>query len=340
METDTEPPLDMVDMEPSVKRQKVVWKNYCEVCFFPFSRTDSLARHRTNRVCTTKEAPKKDPGSQPALQKGIICDDDLLQGASLIPNVSARFKILQKMGVFSKKFYPLVFFDEPEKAPEELAEIFPITDSAEILSEVIKGSVDGYVKLYTNVKVYYGNVCYDLSKFCVPKENEFEIEHCDKFVKVKLKQIDDSVIVEINDPISDSVIDEIDDPISDSVINEIDDPMSCPSPNLQTENQEISRDISVTMPSKVGKELDQVQKNPVVYDFSKYLVAQNADVNDNVDLPGDGGIGRTGGGDGDNGGGGGGNPGPGRGNPGPGRGGGGGGGGGGGATSFWGRRGN
>ena len=44
------------------------------------------------------------------------------------------------MGIYSKKFYPLVFFDEPEKAPEELAEIFPITDSTQILSEIIKGT--------------------------------------------------------------------------------------------------------------------------------------------------------------------------------------------------------
>ena len=44
------------------------------------------------------------------------------------------------MGIYSKKFYPLVFFDEPEKAPEQLAEIFPTTNSAQILSEIIKGT--------------------------------------------------------------------------------------------------------------------------------------------------------------------------------------------------------
>ena len=44
------------------------------------------------------------------------------------------------MGIYSKKFYPLVFFDEPEKAPEKLAEIFPITNSGQILSEIIKGT--------------------------------------------------------------------------------------------------------------------------------------------------------------------------------------------------------
>ena len=58
----------------------------------------------------------------------------------MIQNVSLRFKVFQKMGIYSKKFYPLVFFDEPEKAPEQLAEIFPITDSAQILSEIIKGT--------------------------------------------------------------------------------------------------------------------------------------------------------------------------------------------------------
>ena len=67
-------------------------------------------------------------------------EDDLLQGASLIQNVSLRFKVFQKMGIYSKKFYPLVFFDEPEKAPEKLAEIFPITNSGQILSEIIRGT--------------------------------------------------------------------------------------------------------------------------------------------------------------------------------------------------------
>ena len=90
------------------------------------------------------------------------------------------------MGIYSKKFYPLVFFDEPEKAPEELAEIFPVTNSAQILSKIIKDSVDGYAILYNNIKLYYGNVCYDLSKYCIPNGNEFEIEQCDKFVKVKM----------------------------------------------------------------------------------------------------------------------------------------------------------
>ena len=51
---------------------------------------------------------------------------------------------------------------------------------------MIKGSVDGYAILYTNVKLYHGNVCYDLSKYCIPNGNEFEIEQCDKFVKVKM----------------------------------------------------------------------------------------------------------------------------------------------------------
>ena len=69
-----------------------------------------------------------------------VLEDDLLQGASLIQNVSLRFKVFQKMGIYSKKFYPLVFFDEPEKAPEKLAEIFPITNSGQILSEIIRGT--------------------------------------------------------------------------------------------------------------------------------------------------------------------------------------------------------
>ena len=63
-------------MEPPVKRQKIVWKIYCDICFLPFSRTDSLARHKTNRSCT------KEAVSQPVLQKGIISEDqgNLLSG--------------------------------------------------------------------------------------------------------------------------------------------------------------------------------------------------------------------------------------------------------------------
>ena len=52
-----------------MKRQKIVWKIYCDICFLPFSRTDSLARHKTNRSCT------KEAVSQPVLQKGIISED-------------------------------------------------------------------------------------------------------------------------------------------------------------------------------------------------------------------------------------------------------------------------
>ena len=59
-----------------MKRQKIVWKIYCDICFLPFSRTDSLARHKTNRSCT------KEAVSQPVLQKGIISEDqgNLLRG--------------------------------------------------------------------------------------------------------------------------------------------------------------------------------------------------------------------------------------------------------------------
>ena len=61
-----------------MKRQKIVWKIYCDICFLPFSRTDSLARHKTNRSCT------KEAVSQPVLQKGIISED---QGNLLTANI-------------------------------------------------------------------------------------------------------------------------------------------------------------------------------------------------------------------------------------------------------------